>query len=83
MLLQGTIIIIIFLIYYFCNYYHFYVIIFYFSILIPDLYDGYNKNNNNNEIDPIQLAAALESRSAHPLANAIVSCNKKINKTIN
>eukprot|EP00604_Paraphysomonas_vestita_P004310 CAMPEP_0174825430 /NCGR_PEP_ID=MMETSP1107-20130205/42737_1 /TAXON_ID=36770 /ORGANISM="Paraphysomonas vestita, Strain GFlagA" /LENGTH=618 /DNA_ID=CAMNT_0016057007 /DNA_START=354 /DNA_END=2210 /DNA_ORIENTATION=+ len=53
------------------------------SLIIPDLFDGGNGGNDddddddgNNEdetLNPIELAAALESRSAHPLANAIVS----------
>ena len=55
------------------------------SFIVPDLFDGTNKNDDNDndeesndedveDINPIELAAALESRSAHPLANAIVSC---------
>ena len=36
--------------------------------------DG-NEDDEDNSTSPIALAAALESRSAHPLANAIVSCN--------
>lgn len=36
--------------------------------------DG-NGDDEDNSTSPIALAAALESRSAHPLANAIVSCN--------
>ncbi len=34
--------------------------------------DG-NEDDDESELNPIALAAALESRSAHPLANAIVS----------
>ena len=30
-------------------------------------------SNDDKEYDPMELAAALESRSSHPLANAIVS----------
>ena len=32
-------------------------------------------NDEEDEVDPIGLAAALESKSAHPLANAVVSGN--------
>jgi Zn2+/Cd2+-exporting ATPase len=37
---------------------------------------GHSHDDDDEEnSNPIALAAALESRSAHPLANAIVSCN--------
>lgn len=35
--------------------------------------DGDDGDDDEEEVDPIGLAAALESKSAHPLANAVVS----------
>jgi Zn2+/Cd2+-exporting ATPase len=48
----------------------------YFSVTASlDLSDVDNEGDEDSEdLNPIALAAALESRSAHPLANAIVSC---------